>query len=372
MTDQRQIALEQAVRLAQHGYHLTPVTLRRKADGRKHADFHLPWKTDPAASCDPQQVTAWWVDLPDTSFAVVCAPSGVEGVDLDVKPADGIDASAWWTRRRLPSGSLIVETLSGGLHHLWRRRTAGLTLPNRAGHVIDGVDTRGEGGVFFAAGSYVVGEAGNYTLISPLRYAPDLDETPKVVLDLFAAAPAKARPADGSITTHEVSWMHGQLSAQLLKVAEHGRGGGFRHVVLGAAMVAGRVAEAGQLTHAEAVRQLHAAVTHCWGRVDDEDERWIRDGMADGPARERWRDALFGLTAPQLPPRPKPPTGPPTQAQLVGMLRRVLASDGDERIRLTRWATGKLCGYADAGQLDPVYVGNVVEQLRQAAGGGSR
>jgi len=146
-----------------------------------------------------------------------------------------------------------------------------------------------------------------------LRYAPDLDETPQVVLDLFAAAATKDRPADGSITTHEVSWMHGQLSAQLDKVAQHGRRGGFRHALLGAAMVAGRLVDAGQLTEQDATGRLRQAVRDTWGTVDDEDEQWIQDGLRDGPARERWRDEMFGLTLPtpqQLPTEDEEPPAP--------------------------------------------------------------
>lgn len=291
-------ALSEAIRLAEHGYHLTPVTLARKPNGKKDARFHrTSWKNEADVSNDPDQIRAWFTDHPDTSFALVCGASGVEGVDLDVKPAEGIDAVTWWAERGLPMGSLLVETPSGGLHLIWRRRTGGRGLPNRAGEVAPGVDTRSAGnassagGLFFAAGGYVVGEGGHYTVQGPLLRADQLAETPAEVLELFPAEKARGdRPANGEITEHRVDWMHQKAREQLDRVRQHKRGaGGFRHILMGAAMVLGRLVEAGLADRAVAVRALREACVAVWGCIDDEDEQWIQDGLRDGPTRERWR-----------------------------------------------------------------------------------
>jgi hypothetical protein len=61
---------------------------------------------------------------------------------------------------------------------------------------------------------------------------------------------------------------------------------------------------------------------------------------------------------------------PPTRKMLIGLVRKVLVADDAERPQLLAWATAKLRGYATAGQLDAVYVGNVIDQLHRAAGGG--
>jgi Bifunctional DNA primase/polymerase, N-terminal len=61
---------------------------------------------------------------------------------------------------------------------------------------------------------------------------------------------------------------------------------------------------------------------------------------------------------------------PPTRAALLGILRKVIRATDDERPALTAWATRKLRGYAAAGQLDQVYVANVIDQLQQVGGGG--
>lgn len=285
-------ALTEALRLAQAGYTLTPVTVTRRPDGKKAARFHRPsWRAEGDVSSDPEVIRAWWVDNPDTSFALVCGPSGVEGVDLDVKPSEGVDAVTWWAEQGLPMGSLLVETPSGGMHLIWRRRADGRGLPNRAGQLRRGVDTRNGDGVFFAAGGYIVGEAGSYVVQGVLPRVEQLDETPEAVLALFpATVPAKDRPANGEITTHTVAWMNERVREQLDRVRGHDRrAGGYRHVLMGAAMVAGRLVEAGIADRTIAVRTLREATTSVWGACDAEDEQWIQDGLRDGPARERWR-----------------------------------------------------------------------------------
>jgi hypothetical protein len=61
---------------------------------------------------------------------------------------------------------------------------------------------------------------------------------------------------------------------------------------------------------------------------------------------------------------------PPTRAALLGMLRKVLNAPADQQPQLRAWATRKLRGWAAAGQLDPVYVTNVIDQLESVGGGG--
>jgi hypothetical protein len=87
VNDQAQHALAEAVRLAEHGYRLTPVTITRLPSGKKAARFHKGWRHEGAWSDDPEMIRQWWVDHPDTSFALGGGANGIEGVDLDVKPA---------------------------------------------------------------------------------------------------------------------------------------------------------------------------------------------------------------------------------------------------------------------------------------------
>lgn len=190
--EQARTALRVALELVDHGYALTPVTLTRAPGGGKVARFHERWQRDPAAvSTDPAVVRDWHAQH-GCSFAVVCEPSGVEGVDLDVKP-DG-DRVAWWSAQGLPVSRLRVRTLSGGEHHLYRAgQGRGLPTTSKGGG-LSGLDARGVGGLFYAPGAFVVGEPGHYELTDPLVKPSDLDPTPDDVLELFDAHPA-GRPA---------------------------------------------------------------------------------------------------------------------------------------------------------------------------------
>lgn len=183
-------ALREGLRLAEAGYYLTPVTISRTEKGKKHAEFHARWKRDPnAVTLDPAVIRDWSAQHA-CSFAIVCGPTGVEGVDLDVAPERDVDAITWWGTQGLPLGLLVVETPSGGLHTYWRRGQA-RTLPTSASEVAPGVDTRSIGGVFFAPGSFVLGvdgepEATVYNVQGPLPKVIDLSPTPNVVLDAWA------------------------------------------------------------------------------------------------------------------------------------------------------------------------------------------
>lgn len=196
-------ALQQGLRLVEAGYYLTPVTITRTEKGEKLARFHAKWRTDGGWTSDPAQIRDWSAQF-SCSFAIVCGPSGVEGVDLDVKPDRDVDAVAWWANEGLPLGMLVVGTPSGGMHTYWRRPRTGRRLPTSAGEVAPGVDTRSIGGLFFAPGAFVLDIEGNpeevgYTIQGPLVPVDELTVTPDEVLDAWAPQIMSAEvPAAGT------------------------------------------------------------------------------------------------------------------------------------------------------------------------------
>lgn len=184
-------AVREALRLARVGYVLVPVTVRRDEAGKKVAKFHTSWSD--GGSSRPDIVRDWSVQHPGCSFAVLCGPSGVEVVDLDL--AEG--GPAWWAAEGMPSSDTIVDTPSGG-QHLWFRRRPGAEpedrLVNNAGQVAPGVDARTVGGLVFAPGSYVVGEEDRpYSARTEIPEVDRLQETPRAVLGLWSRARA-AKP----------------------------------------------------------------------------------------------------------------------------------------------------------------------------------
>jgi hypothetical protein len=57
----------------------------------------------------------------------------------------------------------------------------------------------------------------------------------------------------------------------------------------GAAMMLGRLVEAGAADRGWAVEELERATVAVWGSVNTDDVLHIENGLRDGPAKERWR-----------------------------------------------------------------------------------
>lgn len=289
--------LSEALRLAERGYALTPVTLTRLPSGKKGSEFHarvriggktLGWRHEAAWSSDPDQIRAWWVDHPDTSFAIGGAANAIEGVDLDVKAhADGV---SWWSAQGLPLAPLVQHTPSGGVHLIWRVGE-GQGLPQRVDG-LTGVDTRNRSGLFYAAGAYILGEEGHYTIAGELPHLEALDVTPDGVVGLFADLGKRERPADGRIVEHDLEWQQAQVKKALESVRSFDRelDTEYRKRLQHLGLMYGRVVEQG-ITDAEtAERQWRKAHCAVWGaQVWPENVKDFRDALRDGPALERWR-----------------------------------------------------------------------------------
>lgn len=288
--DQARYALAEALRLVEHGYQLTPVTITRDADGNKRARFHKGWRHEAAWSTDPDQIRAWWADHPDTSFAIrTGAAGGVDVIDLDVK--DGKDGLTWWAEQGFPLGSTIVDTIGDGLHSY----VASCGLPTAAGQLAPGVDTRGDGGLVFAPGAYIAGEAGGYRVRGELVGVTDLAPLPdELIAAIRAAAPGPSHhPADGRVTMkdYDVAVRHTRAAVDRVgSMPPHTGGSLFRDAQMGAAMMLGRLAEAGACTPAWARDQIEQATLRVWpAGLSADDEKNIASGLRDGPRKERWR-----------------------------------------------------------------------------------
>lgn len=289
--------LSEALRLAERGYALTPVTLTRLPSGKKGSEFHarvriggktLGWRHEAAWSSDPDQIRAWWVDHPDTSFAIGGAANAIEGVDLDVKAhADGV---SWWSAQGLPLAPLVQHTPSGGVHLIWRVGE-GQGLPQRVDG-LTGVDTRNRSGLFYAAGAYILGEEGHYTIAGELPHLEALDVTPYQVVGLFADLGKRERPADGRIVEHDLEWQQAQVKKALESVRSFDRelDTEYRKRLQHLGLMYGRIVEQGITDTETAERQWRKAHCAVWGtEVWPENVKDFRDALRDGPALERWR-----------------------------------------------------------------------------------
>lgn len=313
---------------AENGYHLVPCRITRLPNGRKRAFFPRGWKGD-VPTTDPELIRDWFVQLgPETvSFAIAHGPSSTEAVDLD--PKDG--GPARWADLGMPGSPDVVETPSGGAHLYWRR--VGDGIGTNAGKLGAGIDARSIGGVTFAPGSVVIGADGE---IEPAHYVgdlpkvADLEPTPEAVLKAFAEHRAAERVDDGRTTVKDYDWVVSALREQRERVRafDPRTESGFRELLMGAAMMLGRVAQAGVWPGERLAAALEADAAGVWGQADDDDREWIRRGMVDGPARERWE--VTGI--PQDP---------------------VSASEPDAEPEVDSWAPVDLGPYLD-GTVEPI------------------
>jgi len=95
------------------------------------------------ATTNEKRVQEWWRLWPDAMIGMPTGPkSGIDVLDLDVKPDEGIDGRDFFPSWQTMS-PVIAQTPSGGAHLYFR--SAG-EVRNSTDLIAPGVDTRGEGG----------------------------------------------------------------------------------------------------------------------------------------------------------------------------------------------------------------------------------
>lgn len=302
-----------ALELAERGYHLVPVTIRRRAsDGRKIPEFHKGWTTAPTVDSDV--IRDWSVQHPGCSFAIACGPSGIDVADLD--PKDG--GPDVWASQGLPPSAHEVTTPSGGRHLYWRQHPDG-SIGTSAGQYGRGVDTRGDRGVVFAPGAVVLGVDGTPEprgYVGALPKVADLDVVPAAVRLL--ASTRTVRERSGQESSHHREWIRDAVSEQRARVRafDPRTQTGFRDVLMGAGLVLGRAADADCWPGPALAAALEQDADSVWGAANDDDREWIRRAMDEGPALERWTVRVEPGSNELAPPppvaltlAPAPPTG---------------------------------------------------------------
>jgi hypothetical protein len=141
----------------------------------------VKWKE----SATPERVRQWWTARPNALIGMVCGPSGIVAIDIDVKNGkDGWGTIDALMRKHgeLP-GTRTSETPSGGAHLLYRAPD-GFEFAPSAGMIGEGVDIRG-------GWSYVIlppskAEHGEYTWV--------VDQRTTVLPEAWAKALQKPKP----------------------------------------------------------------------------------------------------------------------------------------------------------------------------------
>lgn len=279
--------------LASAGYYLSPMRVRRGSDGRKRITYYRDDSRDVGwgemATTDPETITGWLQTYgPDVGFLIATQPSGIVVVDLDAKPhADGL---RWWSEAGFPLPLMTVDTPSGGMH-LYYRQDDVSPVANSAGAIAPGVDVRGVGatygGLVHAPGTVVDGGEGGevYRLTAPLLPVTELEPLPPEVTEAIPE-PRRHRSAHASADKgqgrrHDLDWVRATVR-DLSEGAVGLSGGEFRYALMGAAMMAGRLVVAGAVERDRAETELEKIPARTFGAPNDDDRRWIAQGLDDG------------------------------------------------------------------------------------------
>ncbi|MEU9118750.1 bifunctional DNA primase/polymerase [Streptomyces sp. NPDC048506] len=194
-TDPHSAALAHALRAAERGYPVIPLTRSKLPAVRSPHPGHP--EVPPCrggcgrighgvhdASTDPLMIRRLFAAAPwATGYGLACGlpPHHLIGVDLDTKNgADGLTALRFLAEQHdfvIPP-TVVVRTPSGG-RHLWFTGPPSPPVPNSVGRLAPGIDVRGAGGYLVGPGSLTT--RGRYVL------APDGPDSPAPVPNALLA-----------------------------------------------------------------------------------------------------------------------------------------------------------------------------------------
>lgn len=139
--------LAAALEYVEAGLYVFPARVERLPSGKKSSTFHPAWRDNSTNSAE--QVRAWWGPKGSWRGAHICLDCGRSG--LVVVDADGQEGLTSLATLDLPP-TLRARTPTGGRHVYFQENPAKV-VGNTARTVAPGIDTRGLGGLVFAAPS---------------------------------------------------------------------------------------------------------------------------------------------------------------------------------------------------------------------------
>lgn len=207
-------ALKTALQLAERGIPCFPLQANKKT----------PLKGSHGckdATCDPDQLRAWFADYPDRN---VGAATGNGLVVIDVDNKRGKNGSAAW-QDLLPDvpSTLISKTPNDGMHYWFRTDE---NIQNSVDKLGVGIDVRSDGGYVVVPPSFVDGKHYEWET-DPNTPIPPL---PPVVLNAILNAAAAPRPNGATVSSGKV--MEGGRNDHLFRYACRLRGADWDHAAI--------------------------------------------------------------------------------------------------------------------------------------------
>jgi hypothetical protein len=155
------------------------------------------------ASCDPQQIKAWWEMHPNAMIGIPTGSrSGIWAIDPDApKPVSNIDGRRNWAELTAQNGghphTHTHDTPGGGQHIVFKYRPD-KPITNREGGLAKlGINVRGEGGYIIAPPS-MTADGKRYEHAEPLDVF-HFAEAPSWLSDLILTAPSISERASAHV-----------------------------------------------------------------------------------------------------------------------------------------------------------------------------
>ena len=148
---QKSTAKQMALLLWDAGYEIFPIPPGCKTTAGSGIRWRAEWEENRFRN--REQVVAFWTGHPDWNIGIECGKSALFVIDLDGEEAAEAFARLWREcEGACDYGCPIIKTRRGW--HLWFTMPAE-PLRNTESLLLDGVDTRGDGGMVVAPGSTV-------------------------------------------------------------------------------------------------------------------------------------------------------------------------------------------------------------------------
>ena len=293
--------LAAALDYAARGWHVLPLRVGRKPNGRK--DVHLPKGWDVLSTRDPAVIRAWFGPggaWEDGSVAVDTGKSGLVVVDLDT--SGDKDGFGQWAQASGELAALAHKTPSNGLHLFFRAdpdRPVGI---DSSGKVARGVDVRGVGGLVILPPS--ADWRGSYEVTAHADWR-NLTRVPAIVAERVplggraapppsAAAGSAQRDPSGlgtlaagdGVPKYVKADADRRIQRALRAAMDTPEGQGFNHALNEAAYELGHWVGGGYIDEADAESLLSYVVTHVFPHGPNGDDlRTITSGLSGGQAR---------------------------------------------------------------------------------------
>lgn len=256
-----------ALHYAEHGWYIFPLKPRSKEPLTTNGFYN--------ATCDPEQVRAWWSEYPDANIGVDLGRTHLVAIDIDAKDG-GLET---WQALDPQIHTLVARTGTGGFHVYYRNPNGERFLNKR---IATGIDLKNEGG-------YVVLPPSVHPNGNPYQWevSDTLADLPPVLIPRLPLKepPAPREPVNMTFNALNHPYAKAALEDETNKVLNaplHNR----NNQLNASALALGKLVAGGALDESEVIDALLTAALQA-GLDEGGSVRTIASGMRKGKTEPR-------------------------------------------------------------------------------------